>query len=264
MRSVTKLNRARHLARAFSPALLLSSLAVCSGAGTDTPAGAVLGLLVIDLATGQPVHGSCELVDEAGESLDPPVFLETDTDGVCELYNADPTKRYSIWFTAPGYMDHYVMNLPVIPSADPNAYYYWLMNGISTEARDFYAEQLGVAADPDRGHLIGSVNYFTADPEDGVYGAAIGCATVTSAPGATPIYNDANNMPDPAQAATDPDMATFEMLNLEPVDHTITATVGGRSESVTVSSIWPDSITVVMFEYNASEHGTLDMLQSCN
>ncbi len=264
MRSVPKLKRAWSLARVFSPIFLLSSLTVCSGGGPETPSNAVLGLMVVDLATGQPVHGSCELVDNEGESLDPPVLLETDTDGVCELYDVDPAKRYSIWFTAPGYMDHYVMNLAIIPSADPNAYYYWIMDGISTEAREFYAEQLGVPADPERGHLIGSVNYFTADAEDDAYGAPLGCATIDAGEGVMPIYNNENNQPNPELTETDFSTATFELLNLEPVEHTITATIGGRAESMTVSSIWPDSITVVMFEYNASEHGALDMTQLCN
>ena len=268
MRSVQKLKRTRSLARALSPLLLLSSLAVCSGdkEGEDppeTPETAVLGLLVVDLATGQPVHGECELVDNEGYSLDPPVFLTTDTDGVCELFDVDPAQRYSIWFTAPGYMDHYVMNLSIIPSPDPNTYYYWLMNGISTEARDLYAEQLGMEADPERGHVIGSANYFTSDPTDESHSAAIGCVTISSDPGVSPIYNNESNQPDPALTATDYFRGSFEMLNLEPVEHTITATVGGRSESMTVSSIWPNSITVLMFEFQESEHGTLDMIESC-
>ncbi len=265
MRSVQKLKRTRSLARALSPLLLLSSLAVCSGDKDppETPTDGVLALLVVDLATGQPVHGECELVDNEGYSLDPPVFLATDTDGVCELFDVDPTQRYSIWFTAPGYMDHYVMNLSIIPSPDPNTYYYWLMNGISTEARDLYAEQLGMEADPERGHVIGSANYFTSDPTDESHSAAIGCVTISSDPGVSPIYNNEFNEPDPALTATDYYRGSFEMLNLEPVEHTITATVGGRSESMTVSSIWPNSITVLMFEFQESEHGTLDMIESC-
>ncbi len=269
MRSIQKPKRAWSLTRALSPLLLLSSLAVCSGDNEgadppDTPASGVLGLLVVDLATGQPVHGECELVDNEGYPLDPPVFLTTDTDGVCELYDVDPTQRYSIWFTAPGYMDHYVMNLPITPSPDPSVYYYWLMNGISTEARDFYAEQLGVEPNPERGHVIGTANYFTSDPTDDDYSAAIGCVTISSDAGVSPIYNNELNQPDPALTATDYFRGSFEMLNLDPVEHTLTATVGGRSESMTVSSIWPDSITVLMFEFQASEHGTLDMTESCH
>jgi hypothetical protein len=151
-------------------------------------------------------------------------------------------------FTHADYFDTYFYHYNRLQAGDADQFRL-IMVQIWADAFD----PLGVALDLSKTQVWGVVAWITPDAPP----AAIGCATVTVAPGSGQVfYADDSGLPTTERTSTNPVNGVFIVVNVEPGSYTLTGDVDGNTEEFMAPDSFAGSLASVEIQYPSSTFPT--------
>lgn len=233
-----------------------------SGTSIDADAGnkdVIFHVRSIEAKSSKAMAGvQCELLDETGAALNPPVTVVSKSDGVCQFGLFSDRQSFSAKLTTDGYLDGYVFHRIGRPMDDEGGAWGMTVRLFTAAEVAELENQLGIAGEAGvdggdagadggdagaTGTIRGDVWWSMIQPVHAVgSGKSVACAEITPLLDNTFYNNGTTNMPDPALTSTTA-QGGWMTFRVPAGSLTLTATVAGASEQTGLITVFPNSVT---------------------
>ena len=228
-----------------------------------TPSGVAIHLK--DFISRGPLAGAvCELVDDNGTPLDPPLLATSNSTGWCFIYPSQPIQLYSAKITLASYLDAYIFHRYQRPVDSEGHLWGFNITLYTADQISTIATDVGLTFDSAKGYVDGQVWWSRKAPSSAAgSGQPVGCAVITPALSNLYYMDSTTWAPDTSLTQTLAHYGGWGVVNAEPGPVTFTATVDGLTRDSGQVVVFANAVTYPSVTFLEEDYPTNPTPSGC-